>query len=594
MLLLRRHCLAPPLLRLCPTYVSASYSTSRIEDDLQLPLFSPYAFVRVLSSAAKSSSLSTGEQLHSSVVKLGFSTNLFINTALLTLYCNCRRFRVAQQLFDEMPERNGVTWNTLIYGHSQSHAPILAVEFFVKMASLGISLSPSSVSSVLVACSKLEAMENGMMLHCVGFKCGFGSNVVVGTALVDMYSKCHDVGAARRLFDEMAERNVITWTTLVSAYALEYRPNDAMLFVREMRQHGVGLNEVTYNSLLSSFSKFEDLFHGRQVHSLVIREGLEDDPYIVVTLITMYSKCGSSEDFSKLCSSFRSHDQVSCNSIISGFSHLGDGKQVLQRFLQMRRENIHVDLFTFASVLRAIAILSALEEGKQIHALIFKTGHASNVCVQNGLVSMYAKCGAIYHCKQVFSSMDEPDLVSWNSLLSGCAQHGFGREAVALFEQMRINKVRPDGTTFLSVLTACSHVGLVEKGLEYFYSMKEGAEIVAGVEHYACVVDLLGRAGYLMEAESFVNDMPIKPGVSVYRALLSACQIHGNVEIAKRAAEDLFQLCPDDPSTHVLLSNSFAADGSWDNAAGIRKIMRGKGLKKKPASSWVENRIAVA
>uniref|UniRef100_A0A6V7QUD4 Pentatricopeptide repeat-containing protein n=1 Tax=Ananas comosus var. bracteatus TaxID=296719 RepID=A0A6V7QUD4_ANACO len=603
-MLRRRVASRPLLLHRASTSISSSPFTSHYEKNpnsnapnpqtrLSLPL-APYAFVQILSSATKSFSLSMGEQLHAAIVKLCFDTNLFISTALLNFYFCRGRFACAQKLFDEMPRRNVVTWNTLVYGYSQSHVPNHAVKAFAQMVYAGVILSPSSVSSVLVACSKLEDMDIGTMVHCVGLKSGFCSNVVVGTALVDMCAKCRDMGAARRVFDEMKERNVITWTSLLSGYSLEHRSNDAMLLFREMRQQCVELNEVTYSSLISSFSRLEDMVHGEQVHSLVVKEGLEAHHYIAVALLTMYSKCGSLQDFNKVCQTVPFQDQISSNSIMAGFSHFGNGKEVLERFLLMRRERIGVDFFTFVSVLKAIGILPALEEGKQIHALIFKTGHGSSVCIQNGLVSMYAKCGAIYNSKQVFSSMEDPDLVSWNSLLSGCAQHGYGKEAIELFEQMKGNEIRPDHTTFLSVLTACSHVGLVEKGLGIFYLMKGDPQTFVGLEHYACIIDLLGRAGYLTEAEALVNEMPIKPGVSVYRALLSACLMHGNLCIAKRMAEKLFRLRPNDPSTHILFSNIFASDGWWDSAAGVRENMREKGVKKEAASSWIENRTLVA
>jgi len=463
------------------------------------------------------------------------------------------------------------------------------------MISLGVSLTPFGISSVFVAASQIGDLRTGAMLHCVGFKHGLCSNVIVGTALVDMYSKCCNVSDARSVFDDMGERNVITWTSLVTGYALDQRPDDAMRLFREMKCRGVGTNRVTYNCLLTSFTVFEDLGHGKQVHCLVIKEGLDSDPFISVTLLTMYSKCGSLEDFAKMSPTISIHDQVSCNSVIAGFSHLGNDAEVLDMFLQMRRESIEVDFFTFASVLRAIGIFSALQEGRQTHALTLKSGHDSNVCVRNGLVSMYARCGTIDDSKKVFSSIDEPDVVSWNSLLSGCAQHGYGREAVELFEQMRAIGVRPNSTSFLSVLSACSHVGLVDKGLEYFHSMKRGEypSVVAGIEHYTCMVDLLGRAGYLEEAESFINAMPMNPDVQVYRALLSACQVHGNAEIAKRAARCVLELCPDDPSAHVLLANVFAADECWEKALGVRRVMWGKGVRKQPAWSSVDQRVPV-
>lgn len=551
---------------------------------------SPYDFVKLLSGAVDSCSIYTGEQYHSAIVKLGFFSNVFVTTALLDLYYKGGNFSRAQNLFDEMPRRNVVTWNTLIHGLSLSNHPNHAIEVFSQMLVEGISPTSFSVSTVLTTFSHLRDLIAGILLHCIVFKHGFFSNVVVGTSLVDMYCKCFDLPAAKRVFDEMHERNVVTWTSLVTGYAQHQRPTDAMLLVREMRQLGVMMNKMTYNSLLSSFWRFNDLVQGKQVHCIVIKEGIDFDPYIAVSLGTMYSKCGSSVDFMNVSLNVSDWDQVSFNSIITGFSHLGCNWEVLVKFVDMRKACLDIDIFTFASVLRAISIVSALREGRQTHALILKCSYDSNVTIQNGLVSMYAKCGEINDSKKIFFSMDTPDLISWNSLLSGCAQHGYGKEAVEIFEEMRGIGVKPDGTTYLSVISACSHVGLVKKGLEFFHLMQEGdSPIVAGMEHYACVVDLLGRAGYLNEAHIFVNSMPIKPGSSVYRALLGASKVHGNVEIAKYSAKCLFELSPNDSATHILLSNVFAADECWYNAAGIRNVMYGKSLRKKPAWSWIED-----
>ncbi|KAL0286132.1 UNVERIFIED_CONTAM: Pentatricopeptide repeat-containing protein [Sesamum calycinum] len=227
-------------------------------------------------------------------------------------------------------------------------------------------------------------------------------------------------------------------------------------------------------------------------------------------------------------------------------------------FSKMRLAGFAIDFFTFSSVLKALGNSSALDEGKQTHALVFKTGYIMNLYVQNGLVSMYARCGKIEDAKKVFSSMDEHDLISWNSLLTGCAQHGYGIEAIKMFERMRESGVKPNGTTFLAALTACSHVGLLDKGLEYFDLMKHDA-FLPQAEHYACVVDLYGRAGFLHEAE----------------------------EIAVRAARKLIELCPNDPAIYVLLANVLATEGSWNDAASVRKLMCDKGVRKKPGNSWL-------
>ncbi|KAL5973396.1 hypothetical protein ACLOJK_030046 [Asimina triloba] len=552
-------------------------------------LLTPRHFSTFLSACAKSASLSAGEQIQSAVLKLGLCSNVFIGSALVSFYCKFGKMSQAYALFDGMPERNVVTWNSIISGYSQARFPSKSLEIFVLMLGQGISPTPYTFSSVLGACSRLEIRNPGIQIHSLVLKLGFLLNIVVGTSLLDMYSKCSTLDDSKRVFDEMPDRNVVSWTAMVTGYARHQKPIHAMVLVREMHRLGVKLNKLTYNSLLSAFSSSKDLDCGKQVHGQVIRVGLESDIYVAVTLVSMYSKCGSADSFSKIWPTIFAEDQVSCNSVIAGFSHLGNGQVVLKHFVKMKQQCIEMDYFTFASVLRATGILLALEEGKQAHALILKSGYDSNVSVQNGLVSMYARCGMIDDSKQIFSLMSEPDLVSWNSLLAGCAQHGYGREVVEIFEEMRSSGIRPDHTTLLSVLSACSHVGLLEKGLEYFDLMNHGdSEEAPRVEHYACIVDLLGRAGQLDEAESFIETMPIKPEASVYRALLSACRVHGNMDIATRAAKCLLELCPTDSSTYVLLSNVFAAGQCWDGAAGMRKLMRERGVRKNPGLSWIE------
>ena len=404
-----------------------------------------------------------------------------------------------------------------------------------------------------------------------------------------MYAKCLSIQALREVFHEMPDKNVVTWTSLVTGYAQYQQSDEAMILVRKMLRFDLKLSYVTYISLLSSFHYPSDLDHCKQVHSRVIREGLEAYMYITVTLLTAYSECGSSiDDFNRICSIVRIWDQVSWSAVIAGYSELGKGWDALICFSEMRQGGITGDFFTFTSILKAAGIIPALEVGKQIHSLVLKTGYVSNLFVQNGLISMYARCGKIVDAKEVFLSMNKHDLISWNSLLSGLANHGHGREAVAMFEQMRRTGVKPDLTTFLAVLSACSHVGLLDKGLEYFELMKSDDSLQPiKLEHYACVVDLYGRAGYLSEAEAFINGMPIKPGPSVFKALLSSCQTHGNTEIAARSARKLVELYPNDPGIYVLLANVLANGGYWDNAAGVRKLMCDRGVRKNCGSSWI-------
>ncbi|KAF3947086.1 hypothetical protein CMV_026734 [Castanea mollissima] len=401
-------------------------------------------------------------------------------------------------------------------------------------------------------------------------------------ALVDMYGKCGEISSAQKMFDEMPQRNVVTWNSLVSGYLHVRCPGIAVDLFLEMLRVGIAPTPFSVSAVLVGCSQLE-------AERLGTQDGLESIAYIVVTLAIAYSECGGSlEEFRKICLSVTKWDQISWNAVIAGFSNLGYGEESLKCFFEMRLAGVDVDFFTFTSILKAVGIISALEEGKQVHALVFKSGHAANLYVQNGLVSMYARCGAIDDSKRVFISMDRHDVISWNALLSGCAYHGYGRETVQLFEQMRRTHIKPDNTTFLAVLTACSHAGLQDKGLEYFNLMRNDFFLEPPqMEHYATIVDLFGRAGNLHEAEAFINSMPIEPGLTVYKAILSACQVHGNKEIALRSVKKILELCPNDPATYVLLSNVLETGGYWDDASKVRKLMCDSGVRKTPGYSWI-------
>ncbi|GAB2274403.1 hypothetical protein Dimus_009169 [Dionaea muscipula] len=551
----------------------------------------PYRINQLISLCARSGDLDAGVQLHCAVVKLGFVSNVYICSALVSMYGKCCRVDCAQKLFDEMPQRNAVSWNSLSFGYIQIRCPEVGVGLFLEMMQGGVSPTPFGISSVLVGCVQLEDAELGAQIQGLSIKYGFSWNSVVATGLVDMYAKCLKVKESRKVFDQMPERNLITWTAMVTGYAQNRLPFEAITVFREMRRLGFESNYVTYNSLLSSFCGSVNLNHCKQIHSQIIGQGLESNRYIQATLLSVYSDCDArKEDFHSICSGVSSWDQISVNAAIAGFSRLECSEEALNYFCTMRRNGLKADLFTLASILRAIGLITALEAGKQTHALVFKAGCASNVHVQNALVSMYTRCGLINEGKSVFTAMIQRDLVSWNSLLSGFAYHGYGQEVIRLFEQMRNMGIQPDKTTILSLLSACSHVGLLEKGLEYLQLLR-GLDFYESLtpEHCASIVDLFGRAGHLQEAETFISSMPMQPGPSIYKSLISACKVHGNTEIAMRTTGRLLEMYPDDPGTYALLSSSLAKRGFWGEAAGVRKLMQGKGVQKKPGSSWIES-----
>ncbi|XP_059074052.1 pentatricopeptide repeat-containing protein At2g33680-like [Cryptomeria japonica] len=309
--------------------------------------------------------------------------------------------------------------------------------------------------------------------------------------------------------------------------------------------------------------------------------------YISSALVDMYAKCGSMDDAEKAFRRLPRHDAVSWTAMIGGYVQNGFGVEALELFCTMRKVDIDPDEFTFSSILTACASLS-LEVGKQVHAHVKKIGQELDVTVGNALVTMYSKCGSIDNAQEIFERMVQRNLTSWNSMILACAQHGQCKGAIKLFEQIQTSQVKADGITFLGVLHACCHKGFVAEGRHYFHLMSRDRGIIPREEHYACMVDLLGRAGQLIEAEDFINSMPFKPGIMVWQTLLGACTSCGNMELGIRTAEHLLSLDPQDSATYVLLSNIYAAAGRWDDRARVRKLMKDRGVRKEVGCSWIE------
>jgi pentatricopeptide repeat protein len=274
--------------------------------------------------------------------------------------------------------------------------------------------------------------------------------------------------------------------------------------------------------------------------------------------------------------------------MIAAYAQNGQGEEALQLFRQMQLAGVKPNLKTFTSVLPACANLAALEQGKEIHKEIIRNRFKSDVFVGSALVDMYAKCGSLEHAQDEFYKICHPNVVSWNAMIAGYAMHGHGKEALQLFEQMQYSGTNPDSVTFISVLSACCHAGLVKEGCHYFDSMNQYYHITPTREHYGCMIDLLGRAGRLYEAQDLISKMPIKPDASMWGCLLAACRTHNNIKLGKYVAGCILELDPENTTPYVLLSNMYAEAGRWDGIEEVRKMMKDRGLKKKRGCSWIE------
>ncbi|GAV79696.1 PPR domain-containing protein/PPR_2 domain-containing protein/DYW_deaminase domain-containing protein, partial [Cephalotus follicularis] len=441
-------------------------------------------------------------------------------------------------------------------------------------------------------------------------------DLYVTNHLINMYCKCGYLDYAHRLIDEMPERNLVSWTALVSGYAQHGLSHECFRVFSAMLEH-YQPNEFAVASVLSSC----DYLHGKLVHALALKMSLDCFAYVVNALINMYCRsCGygdGSDEAWRVFVTFGYRNRTSWNSMIAGFlSHLGgdvadchrlfmenncrdivmwtgiitafaerDPEEALFFFRQLRREDFSPDRYTFSIALKACAGLVTERHALAVHSQVTKAGFDDDPVVANALVHAYARSGAIASSKQVFDEMRIRNLVSWNSMLKAYALHGQAEGALQLFSQMN---VKPDSATIVALLSACSHAGLVEEGTKIFESMFEKYGIVPELDHYACMIDILGRAGYIGEAEKLISRMPMEPDAVVWSALLGSCRKHGETQLADLAAHKLQELQPGNSLGYVQLSNMYCCGGSFNEAGLIWKGMKGSRVRKEPGLSWIE------
>eukprot|EP01018_Ginkgo_biloba_P024720 Gb_03959 [translate_table: standard] len=547
-----------------------------------------FIFASLVRTCASLADLEYGKQVHAHTIKLKFEAEIYVASALVDMYVKCGEIEDACQLFSRMHKRDVVSWTAIISGHTNNGQGKEALKLFSQMQQERMKPNLFTYATVISACASIAALQQGKQLHTHIIKSGFESYVYVGNVLVDMYANGGSMEDACHVFDAMLERDVISWTTIISGFAQHGHSDEALKFYSHMQQSGVKPNEFTFASVLKACACMVSLEQGKQVHAHTIKTEYGSTIFVGSSLVDMYAKCGIIEDALQMFSKMPKRNGVSWNSLIAGYAHNGNGEEALKLFFQMHRAGIKPSQFTFTSVAMACASLAAMGEGKQVHALLIKSGFDSQVFVASAIVDLYAKCGNIDDACQLFENMPERDAVSWNVMITGHAQHGRSKEALQLFVQMQKEGMKPDPITFVGVLSACSHQGLVNDGWHYFYSMIHDHGVIPSMEHYACMVDLLGRAGHLDEADEFVSKMPFKPGALVWWTLLGACRIHGNMELGKRVAEHLLMLEPEAAAVYVLLSNIYAAAGKWDDVAKVRQAMKDKGVTKEPGCSWIE------
>ncbi|XP_015579821.2 putative pentatricopeptide repeat-containing protein At1g17630 [Ricinus communis] len=521
-----------------------------------------FTFPLVIRACAYMGSFILGKTIHGHVLEMGFQSHLHVGNELIGMYAKLGRMRDARHLFDRMSVRSYISWNTMVSAYafnydcngaleifqrmeSEGMEPNLvtwtslissyarsgwheeAMELFGLMRMKGVEVSGEALAVVISICADLGAFVRAKIIHEYAVKGGFEEYSFVKSALICVYGKHGDVNGAWNLFLEMKNKSLASWNALITSHA---------------------------------------------------EAGLCDEA------LEIFSQLERSGDCPRL-----RPNVVSWSAIIDGFASKGREKEALELFRRMQHAKILANAVTISTVLSLCAELAALHLGREIHGHVVRAVMVNNILVGNGLVNMYAKCGCLKEGHMIFEKTERKDLISWNSMITGYGMHGLGMNALETFDQMIKLGFKPDGVTFVAVLSSCSHSGLVPEGRRLFDQMLKKYRIEPQMEHYACMVDLLGRAGLLREASEIVKNMPVAPNACVWGALLNSCRMHNNTEIAEETASHLFNLSHRETTgTYMLLSNIYAASGRWEDSARVRTSAKTKGLKKNPGQSWIK------
>ncbi|XP_071693909.1 pentatricopeptide repeat-containing protein At3g12770 [Rutidosis leptorrhynchoides] len=526
-------------------------------------------------------------QIHSQIIVSGLQFNGFIVTKLIHVSSNLGDIFYARKVFDEFPQPYVFLWNAIIRGYSKLNMFNEAVTLYIRMQNVGVGPDCFTLPHVLKACGGAGAFEVGRAVHGQIFRRGFETDGFVQNGVVSVYAKCGRIDNARVVFEGLNERTVVSWTSIISGYAQNGQPIEALRIFKTMRICGLKPDWITLVSVVSAYADIEDLEQGRSLHSCVIKMGLEFEPDLRIALTTLYVKCGHVMIAKSLFDEMELYNVILWNVMISGFAKNGFCNEALILFQSMLSKKLRPDSVTVCSAVLACAQLGSLEEAEKMGQYIKKSEYKSDVFVNTALIDMYAKCGSLNFARKVFDQTKNKDVFVWSAMIVGYGLHGRAHEAINIFNLMKQEGVGPNDVTFIGLLTACNHAGLVEEGWRIFNTMKD-YNIEPRHQHYACVVDLLGRAGCLDRAYDFIKNMSIKPGISIWGALLSASRIYRHVALGEYSAEQLFTLDPYNTGHYVQLSNLYASVYLWSGVARVRVLMKHRGLAKDMGCSMIE------
>ncbi|KAK8710199.1 hypothetical protein V6N13_145536 [Hibiscus sabdariffa] len=552
-----------------------------------------YTLAIVLKACAELQLLKQGKILHGYLWKHEkIRLDLFVGSALIEFYSKCGEMSDASKVFNEFEKPDVVLWTSMVSGYEQNGYFEKAVAFFSRMVvEEGVDPDRVTLVSLVSACAKLMSFKLGKTIHGFVIRRGFENELSLVNALLNLYAKTGSVKLAEKSFRMIQGKDVVTWSSMISCYSHNGAAVEALKLFNEMINKGCQPNAVTVVSALQACAVACDLDEGRRIHELVTKRGFDLEISVSTALIDMYMKCLSPDEAVNVFSKMPRKDVVAWVALLSGYTLNGMAYKSIGIFRDMLASGIQPDAVSMVKILASSSELGILRQAVCLHGYVTRSGFDNNAFIGASLIELYSKCGSLDYAIRVFEGIIDKDVVLWSAMISGFGIHGRGEESLKLFYRMvKSSTAKPNNVTFVSILSACSHAGLLLEGIEIFHMMVNDYGLDPGSQHYSIVVDLLGRTGEVDKAMDIINRMPIPVEPHVWGALLAACRIHHNVEIGELAAKNLLGIDSNHAGYYILLSNMYAVDGKWGNLAQIRTLIREKGLKKMIGQSMVEIR----
>ncbi|KAK9075115.1 hypothetical protein SSX86_003434 [Deinandra increscens subsp. villosa] len=546
-----------------------------------------YTYVSALSSCASLKVSRTGKEIHGRMLKCEEKLNSFVENSLVNFYGKCGMMKNAVSVFDMILDPNEVSWTSLVSCACQCGENLEGLKIFARSHKAGVIVNEFACASVLGACAALENLELGAQVHSFAVKSGTRMDQFVVTGLVNLYAKCGLLDSAQWAFGEVKNPHLTAWTALIGGYVQQGKSKESVdLFIKLHASGDNKPNERTFATVYGAFFDANEI--GKQLHSLIIKFGYISFTVVGNSVMDFYFKSNHITEALKVFEEMNERDVVTWNALISGHMNSGFHEKAVEFLREMLSKGFELNLYSYSSILNICGDLPAIEWGKQTHCCIIKLKIASNVVVGSALIDMYAKCGRLSNARVVFDNFSFKNIVSWNTMLVGYAHHGHGEKALEIYNMMLDHGVKPNDITFIGVLSACGHSGLLQDGLFHFSSMTKDYGITPRTDHLACMVNLFSRKGLTKLACEFIHNFPAKPDKVVWRCLLSGCKKNKDFDLGKYAAEKILAIDPDDVSAHIMLSNIYAESKKWNDIAKIRILMKEKVLKKDTGYSWIE------